>query len=249
MRSAVVIMIVAAVFAVARAGTDYDAVSRKASRFFDNGEWASAGALYGLMLDESPDDAWVYGRAAVSCMMSGDTLRSMDFMSDAMSHGVSLDSVLLSVGRASREIGHGELYEAFLYGVQDAFPWLSRPIDAYLLRYYTFRNDAPMMIRYASAMLQGLPDNTAFLSILARGYMLEGRDREAMAVWEHIISIDGDNYDALICAGNLYAMIPDPEKALPLLERAFALRPTPYVGTLLEEQRRMIEAGTMQGAY
>ena len=43
------------VTAVASAATSYETTAVKAARFFEWREWASAEALYGLMLAEKPD--------------------------------------------------------------------------------------------------------------------------------------------------------------------------------------------------
>ena len=50
-----IVTIITAIFASGQAfATDYRLTEAKADRFFDNREWASAQALYGLMLEQEP---------------------------------------------------------------------------------------------------------------------------------------------------------------------------------------------------
>ena len=62
----------------------YPQLEAKARRFFAHGEWASASAIYDLMLEERPEVPTTYGEAIVSNAMRGDTAAQMRLMSVAL---------------------------------------------------------------------------------------------------------------------------------------------------------------------
>ena len=65
------VTIVSTILAATQAfATDYRLTEAKADRFFDNREWASAQALYGLMLDQTSGGAATYSRAIVASAIS-----------------------------------------------------------------------------------------------------------------------------------------------------------------------------------
>lgn len=223
--------------------TDYNVLATKADRFYRQQEWASASAMYDLMLDRQPDVAGTYCRAIVSAAMRNDTTAQLALMDKALQFHVPFDSVFTTVERESFAIGQGQLYEDFLYRVKHATPWLSRSINAYLLRYYTFRRNAAKMIEFSKLMLSGMPDDTGFLTTLAQGYMLDNRPQEAIDTYRHILQINPDDYNSLLETGNYYYMLhrqsPENmkarEEALLYLKRAAAIHPTPYVATVIAE--------------
>lgn len=225
---------------IAAAQISYENTKAKADRFFVNGEWASAAAMFNFMLLENPKDADTYGRAIISTELLGDTLRSMQLLTDAMKYAVPLDSVLSKVRTYSYQQCNAEMYKNFMLDAVRHNPWMERPIDAYLLQYYTQRCDAPMMIAYADKMLAGTPGNINFLTIKAQGYMLNGETQKAVDVWNHILSLDPDNYDAILCLANYYDLSHDYAQALPYFEKARALRPTPYVDNAIRNIKKNI---------
>lgn len=215
--------------------TNYDTLKTRADRFFTNNEWPSAAAYYTYMLEEHPKVADTYGRAIVSYMMTGDTIRPLDLVKKAMSHKVPLDSVLTSVRLYSYAKDSAEFYPRFLLSISRNERWLARPIDAMLMNYYQLRNDGPMIIKYADIMLAGLPNDTHFLLILAHGYMLTGDYVQATETWKKILKVDPDNYNALLQLAAYYAADNNMPEAIPYYERAFRLRPTPFVASILNK--------------
>lgn len=214
---------------------DYQTTARKAQRFFDDREWASAQALYGLMLDERPDADSVYVRAIVASSMIRQDLRASELLSDAMKAGVSFSRLMTGVKEVSFSIGEPAVYENFLERSRTDCPWLARAIDDELLHYYLFRDDGPQIVVYARKMLAGLPDSVKYLSALARGYACTGDFANATAAWRQILTVDPDNYDTLLCLGNYFNISGNSAKALEYLRRAEAIRPTPYVTGLIAE--------------
>ncbi len=207
----------------------YENTQGKADRFFDHQEWASAAAMYNFMLQQRPKVPDTYGRAIVATEMLGDTLRSMTLLSDAMHHGVSLDSVLTNVQKYSFQIDEGHLYEHFMLQAVVNNPWMERPLDAYLLRYYMFRRNGPQIIVYAKKMLGGAPDNQEYQLDLADGYLQDGQTAQAVEVWRRIAEGENPNYEAPLQLGNYYNLTGDRHQAHEYLERAYRLKPTPYV--------------------
>lgn len=209
-----------------------DTFERRAARTFENEDWPSAQAMYGVMSEREPARPDIYARAIISSEMTADTLFATTMLERAMTNGVPLDSVLDNVRRTSTSLGHAELYAGFLHRSQTAMPWLSRAIDARLLDYYMLRHDAPMTALYAERMLAGIPDNIPFMLILARARMASGEPEASESVYRHILEIEPDNYDALVELGS-YLYERKPEEARILLGRAAVLRPTPYLQKML----------------
>lgn len=216
------------------AAINYDLTSSKAERFFKNKEWASAGAMYELMLAERPREASVYAHAIVVAEMMGDDEREMSLLHDAMNHALPFDSVMNSVHSISLAEGCIEAYESFLLHVQKSYPWLSRGIDRYLLEYYTFRCNGPKIVRYSRLLLEGLPGSVAHLTSLARGYMLSNNLPQAMDAYREVLGVDPDNFEALTALGNYAVMRRADGLARDYLSRAYRVKPTPYVAKMLE---------------
>ncbi len=229
------LIIICVILTSAGVTTNYDRLKTRADRFFNNNEWASAGAYYTFMLEERPDVADTYGRAIVSSMMGGDTVTPRQLLTRAMENKVPLDSVLSNVRLYAFAKDSASFYPRFLRSVARNQPWLARPIDAMLLKYSLQRNDGPNIIRYANIMLNGMPDNVRFLSALAHGYMLTGDYTNALDTWQHILRIDPSNYDALLQIAAYYTSDGQGQQAIPYYERANNIRPTPYVSSILSQ--------------
>ena len=156
-----------------------DAVEQKAARHYRAGEWANAAAMYGLLIDRHPQRTDCYARAITSAAMR-DSLRpaavteQMMLLHRALRAGVPVDSLIISVGRESIALGHAGIYERFLKAAAESEPWMSRIVDAALLRYYTARRDPQAIERYARAMLAGQPGAPAWLFALADGQLGPG---------------------------------------------------------------------------
>lgn len=215
------------------AQTPYSRLQIKADRFFDQKEWAQAAATYYQMLEIKPEVAATYGKAIVANAVKGDTIAEMALMVKALNAKVPFDSVLSRVRSASFQLGKSNLYGDFLLRAKDAYPWMRRPIDNYLLRYYVYRHDGAKMVEYSKLMLQGDPSNTGFLMSLAQGAMLCGDYREGVAAYESILAVVPDDYDSLLALGNFYYDSGEKEKGAGYLRRANEIHPTPYVTSLL----------------
>ncbi len=224
--------------------TDYATLATRAARFFDQREWASASAMYDLMIDRRPSECGTYGYAIVSAGMRGDTLSQMSLMDRSMDGRVPLDSLCGAVEKVSFSIGESQLYERFLVGVKKRHPWLSRGIDNYLLEYYVFRNDALQMIAYSRSMLKGMPEDLRFLTILADGLMLNGQEAEAVDAYQEILRLHSDDYNALLQLGNYFHItaqtVTEREMALGYFERAQKVKPTPFVENAIKSLRAEI---------
>ena len=222
-------------------GADYATLDSKARRFAAHGEWASASAMYSLMIEEMPADASLYSRAIVAEGMLENMDAEIRLLHEALQHGVVIDSLFAGVKRESISLGKASLYPAFLETAKREQPWLSRSIDGYLLDYYTFRRDAEGMIKYARILLDGLPDNEYFLSILASGYMQGGRYGQGCDVYKSMLELNSRSRTALLALGNYYAMQASEKdssmalKALPYLEEAYRETPTPFVAEQIKK--------------
>ncbi len=244
MRRSPLILMLLLLPALAVWAADYATTSRKADRFFNHREWASASAMYDLMLEEQPGVADTYCHAIVSAAMRTDSADEMRLLNKAMHHSIPFESIMNGVRQVALTSGNIETYEEFLLNAQEHYPWLSRAIDRFLLQYYCFRNDGPQMVLYSKLLLEGLPANIDFLSARARGYMLSGMIDSAIAVYRHIIAINPDNFDALVAVGNYGAMQlqtstqhQNPalrEETLATLQHAYGIKPTPFIARLLK---------------
>ncbi len=223
---------------------DYEVIADKAARFFRHREWASASAMYELMLEQAPDVADTYSHAIIAASMRADTTDEMRLLGQAMQHSIPFDSVMSGVRKIALMSGNIDTYEHFLLNAQKSHPWLERAIDRFLLDYYCFRADGQKMVRYSRLLLHGLPDNEAFLSTLAQGQLLEGNVDSAMTTYRNILSLNPDNYEALLYIGNRACLeIPHSQPARrdslkrvarTTLQHAYAIRPTPFVADLLK---------------
>jgi hypothetical protein len=218
----------------------YLALATKAERMFHYREWQSAAALYGMMIERRPHLADSYGHAIVAAGMTGDTLQQISLSRYAFSSHVPFDSLFQAVERVSFSIGQTSLYERYLIIVRSHQPWFARAIDAYLLRYYTFRRDAPGMIAYSLRMLDHVPYNLQFLYSLAQGYLFDGQADRAIETYLKIVSIDPTSTDALLYLANYYydrrgAAPANADKALAYFRQAQSRKPTPYIDSRIAE--------------
>lgn len=219
--------------ALTASAADYYKTARKAQRFFEDREWASAQALYGIMLDERPNADSVYVRAIVASTLLNQDERASSLLSDAMKAGVSFSRLMAGVKDVSFTVSEPAVYERFLMRSQQDCPWLARAIDDELLSYYMFRDNGGQTVIYARKMLAGLPDSVKYLSALAQGYAACGDFDNATSAWQQILSIEPDNYETLLCLGNYYAIAGVNSAARDYLTRADNLRSTPYITSLL----------------
>ena len=221
---------------------DYNAIAIKADRFYGFREWASASAMYELMLSERPDDTQTYARAIVAAGMNpADSVMQSSLIDRAIDNHIPFDSLFSAVEHESFALGKASLYEQFLLLVKDRQPWLARNIDAHLLSYYSFRRNPDKMIEMSQSMLKGLPDSIEFLTLLAQGYMYRGNIDEAIATYHRILTIAPDNYNAILEIGNYYLLRYNADTtdtdarnlAIRYLSAANDIRSTPYVADAL----------------
>ena len=218
----------------ANSATPYDVTARKADRFFSYGEWASASAMYSLMLDERTDSARVFGNAIIAAGMTKQPEQQIELFTRALDAHQPIDSVLRATEQAALRADSAALYEQFLYTVRQSDPWLSRVIDSKLLSYYLFRDNGPGIVTLSRVMLEGLPDNERFLYSLARGQMLCDDIPSAIDTYRHINSLYPGSLDALLFLGNYYATR-EPELARGYLQKALDIRWTPYIAAKLSK--------------
>lgn len=229
-----VITLICSVFGLSAFATaDYRTTAAKADRFFEAGEWASAQALYSIMIDQRHDADSAYVKAIVASSILSDSASASHFLTDAMKAGISFTWLMDQVKSTSFAIGKADVYEDFLLRSQRDCPWLHRAIDAELLDYYTFRDNGEKMIVYAEKMLAGLPESTKYLSALAAGFCLKGDFNSAVGIWNKILGIEPDNYDILLKIGNFYRITGDNLQGDEFLARAAKIHPTPFVDNCL----------------
>lgn len=222
--------------------TDYNQLAVKAERFYHYGEWPSAIAMYQLMLQQDARVPSTYCHAIVASARMGKPDQEMRYLRQSMDAGIPLDSIYDGVQILSFRDGNADLYENFLKTAGKSFPWLHRNIDARLLDYYCWRNDATGMITYAEIMLAETPHNVKFLTALADGCFMNGFIDRGVTVYQTILSLQPDDYHALLVLGNYYydnGLKDRSNKEAPILaaqylSKAYSLHPTPYLKTRLD---------------
>ncbi len=206
----------------------------KAERFYDQQEWASASAMYSLLIDEHPDSANYYARAIIADGMRGDTAAQTRLMHQALAHRIVVDALFNRIESECLQIGNAYIYEQFLTALKNDEPWMARAIDARLMRFYAFRRYPRESVRYADIILSGLPDNIPALYILAQGYLGQADYDRATDVYRRILSIDPNAVEALLYLGNSAADEGNTTVALDYLRRAEELKPTPYLSAQIK---------------
>lgn len=179
------------------------ALDERAARAFDAREWASAEAMYLVISDAEPEAVRPYARIIVSNVMRGDSTATLPAVERALNAHVAIDSLLDEIRNQALEANAGDIYPQELNRIAAGLPYLRRPIDARLLDYALFRSDPDGIIRYATALLKGLPNSTLYLNKLAYGYMLRGDMEQAAATWRRVLEIDPDNTEARLYLENI----------------------------------------------
>lgn len=213
----------------------FEQLAVKASRFIEYKEWASAQAMLQLMVDESPYDPSVTGKAIAVAGLRCDSTEQLRLFQTAVKNRQPFEKVFSAVETESFSLARSDVYEKFLLMIARSEPWVARNIDSYLLKYYTYRSDGPGMIEYADRMLRGLPDNVTFLHDKAHGYMLTGEFQKAMDIYRRIIEIEPDNADALLSLAFYSETQGDRAAALSYFERAYSILSTPYIASRIKE--------------
>lgn len=215
--------------------SSYERNARKAENFFATREWLNATAMYTLMLHEDPCQSDVYAHAMVAHYMAADTTRAVTLIQTAMNYAVPLDSLLSDLRDVSLSTGSSDMYENLLLRAREAYPYLARAFNIRLADYYQFRSNGPMMVEYARKLLATSPGNIRYRRMLAEGYLLQGDNADATREWTSILAQHPDDLATLLDLGSLYWVTGRRSEALPLLTRAYTLKPTPYLLHLIEE--------------
>lgn len=218
----------------------------RADRFFHYKEWVSSGALYTVLASRKPDGTEFYGRGIVASGMLADTAQQQALTEMAIAAHVPIDSLFASVERNSFSIGQTSLYERYLLDCKATTPWLTRIVDACLMRYYAYRRDAEGMIAYSGIMLRGNPTNESFLYTLAQGYLLSGQMGKAMDTYLNIVQLNPGAYEALLYLANFHYGEAGSDKiaaalALAYFEQASTIRLTPYVEAKIASLRAITQ--------
>lgn len=228
---------------------NYSRLKTRAERFVKFQEWGSANAMYMLMINKQPNEPKNYSRAIVTSGLLSDDKTQVRLLEMTQGKGIPLDSIFTEVYSFAYEIGQSQEYEEFLKLVKTCQPWVARNINIRLLNYYNFRNDAPHIVLMGKELLAATPDDLRFLLAVGRGYMIQGDYENAIVEYKKVLSLDEDNYDALLALGNYYyVMWKDAEGtrsqftstrdfAVNYFEQAYALNPTPFVASVLDELR------------
>ena len=210
-----------------------ESLASKARTALKQQEWANAQAFYLLLEDKEPHYAPAYAGHMVASEMRGLRGEAIQTLERAIGAGVPLDSVLNPFRSQVRALGEPQFYPELLKEAAQAMPYMSRVFDGRLLDYYAFRRNSAGTIEYANKLLAGLPSDTRFLLMLGQAYMDEGNMAGAVDAWERVLAADPDNFYALVAMGNYLRSQHNPgDKAY--FERAYALKPTPYVAAILE---------------
>lgn len=207
----------------------------KARRAYDNGEWASATALYGVACDRTPGLPEAYARRVVASELITDSIGSVAAIEDALNAEIGAEELFRLFRENAFTSGHPEIYPVVLKRARTMISWIARPIDAALLDYYRFRNDPAGTEEYARALLSGLPDDTGYRAILGESLMMQGREDEAIAEYKRILEIDPQNFDALVVLGNYNLDAGHRDLAREYLNRAYSIRPVPAIRQTLEK--------------
>lgn len=229
----------------ALADTDYRVLSEKASRFYEHKEWASALAMYELMLMQRPGDTETYGLAIIVNGINGKPNEQMRLIEQTQLNGIAMDDIFHIVKKESFALGKPQIYENLLTTVKARQPWMRRSIDIRLIDFYEKRNNAPKMIELSDSLLALNPGDNAILQVKARGLMLEDRPKEAIYTYKQILATDSTCMDALLSIGTYYHEIatrqnlhpdsPEAKEARNYLSKAYAIRRNPHIAQLLSD--------------
>ncbi len=207
---------------------------QRAERAWDAEEWASAQALYSIVVERTPADVDASAHLVVACWMRSDSTAALTTVQNAMSHGMPLDSLLSDAGELCFSTHRANLYGEILDNLYRQMPYARRPVAMQLLNYWLRRRSGAEAVRYADYLLQAQPDDPLLLTLRCRALLLDGLVEEAVSTASHLLEIQPDNLDALILLGNYYAQH-DKARARELLRRAYSLRPTPYLEQKINE--------------
>lgn len=186
--------------------TDYATLEVKATRFFKYEEWASALAMYELMMRQHPERPELYTKSIVTSGLMKDEPLQISFMEEAQKHAIPFDSIFDGVRNEAVSLSRPTIYTDFMSLVKQRQPWMKRAIDVKLLEFAVFRGNDDGTIELAESLLQLSPDNIDFLSALGNAYLRKGQYPEAIATLQKVLKIQPDDIQSLLMIGNYYVM-------------------------------------------
>lgn len=169
---------------------------RKARRAYDNGEWASSYAMYGVVASKPDAPAETFSRRLLAAEFLADTLATRSLVEEAFAAGEGLQDLLGALRAEAFDKNAPEAYERILLRGRRMMPWLTRPFDMALLDFYTFRRQPAEMKRCARSLLAGLPESVELWRALAQACMLEDDYSGALQAYERILEIAPEDADA-----------------------------------------------------
>lgn len=232
MRATIVIAV--AVMSLLNVAAGEDPLSQRAARAFEAGEWPSAQAMYSVIADREPDGVLCHARAIVAAEAVEDSTSALVMARHAMAAAMPPDSLLDVVQRESYRIGKPAIYARVLDGMEHELPYMRRALVLRRLNYCRQRNDDAGVIACAQRLLDGLPDDIRFLTLLADARLNSGQAEEAVNTYMRILQLDPDNIDALTALATYYDTVGD-SRASDYYRRAYAVSPTPYVARRISQ--------------
>lgn len=231
------IVLCAILIAASVAAFAADTLEGRANRAYAAGDWPQVKALYAVLAARNPAEPSYTARMILAAELMNDTLTAPHALSEAMSHGASLDKVLGDIETDSYTLGNGTLYPRMLVRLDREMPYMRRAWALRLMKVYSFRGDHERVIEYASRLFNAsMPDAPQYLNILAQAHLELGHYDEAERSYRAALQADADNFDALVGLGTLLCAFNNDKarttEGLAMLQRARAIRSTPYLDTL-----------------
>ncbi|MDE6311715.1 MAG: tetratricopeptide repeat protein [Muribaculaceae bacterium] len=231
MKKTLLTLLLLATYAFASA--EVNPLLEKARRAYANREWASATALYGVYCDREPGMPEAYARRVVASELIRDTISSVDAIQEALNAEIPPADLFSLLSTEAFAAGEPGVVPDVLERTRRRLPWMGRPIDTALLRYYSFRNNAPATERYARTLLAGLPDDPEYLTMLASSCMAQGKEQEALETYGRILEKNPDHFDTLVLLGTYWLEEGNKDKAREYLTRAGKVKSTPALRKML----------------
>ena len=174
----------------------------------------------------------------VASELIGDTISSVDAIQEALNAEIPPADLFSLLSTEAFAAGEPGVVPDALGRTRSRLPWIARPIDTALLRYYSFRNDAPATERYARTLLAGLPDDPEYLTMLASSCMAQGKEQEALVIYGQILQKNPEHFDTLVLLGTYWLEEGNKNKAREYLMRAEKVKSTPSLRKTLSRLSR-----------
>lgn len=205
MKKAVVLIFLSAfIFNSGYAQDNLPQLKRKAEMHFRNSEWKEALPVYTLMLSFPEKDLPLYVNAIVTSLKLDTFPATLQFVDDALSNQISLDTLLTSVDHKSRQLNNSQIFESLLIGLKHAIPDLSPRFNQHLREYYKFRHQYAEQIGILRQMLDKSPRNIPLLKELAYALYNNGNTDDALMHFEEILIYVPQDHESNLFLGNYY---------------------------------------------